>query len=76
LTPLAQSRGGNYVDDVLIAYALTKLLDDTRVGQWAIAEIGKRLKRTGPQNFEYLAMYTTVINELIDAARQKNARAA
>jgi hypothetical protein len=38
----------------------------------ATGEVDKRLKRKGPQDYEFWSMYTTVTNELLDAVRKKN----
>jgi hypothetical protein len=51
---------------------LARILDDIRIGDWATREVDKRLKRKGPQDYEFWAMYTTVTNELLDAVRRKN----
>ena len=60
------------MDDELVDYALARILDDIRIGEWATGEVDKRLKRRGPQDHEFWAMYTTVTNELLDAVRKKN----
>jgi hypothetical protein len=60
------------MDDELVDYALARILDDIRIGEWATGEVDKRLERSGPQDHEFWAMYTTVTNELLDAVRKKN----
>jgi len=60
------------MDDELVNYALAQILDDIRIGEWVTGEVDKRLKRKGPQDHEFWAMYTTVANELLDAIRKKN----
>ena len=60
------------MDDELVDYALARILDDVRIGEWATGEVAKRLKRTGPQNYEFWATYTAVTNELLEAVRKKN----
>jgi hypothetical protein len=60
------------MDDELVDYALARILDDIRIGEWATGEVDKRLKRSGPQDHEFWAMYTTVTNKLLDAVRKKN----
>jgi hypothetical protein len=60
------------MDDDLVNYALSRILDDIRIGEWITEEVDKRLKRSGPQDHEFWAMYTTVTNELLDAVRKKN----
>jgi hypothetical protein len=37
------------MDDELVDYALARILDDIRIGEWATGEVDKRLKRSGPQ---------------------------
>src|ERR1700704_5688526 len=59
--PLLDSTGGGFLmDDELVDYALARILDDIRIGEWATGEVDKRLKRKGPQDYEFWAMYTTV----------------
>jgi hypothetical protein len=60
------------MDDGLVDYALARILDDIRIGEWVTGEVDKRLKRKGPQDHEFWSMYTTVTNELLDAVRKKN----
>jgi len=60
------------MDDELVNYALAQILDDIRIGEWVTGEVDKRLKRKGPQDHEFWAMYTTIMNELLDAVRKKN----
>lgn len=60
------------MDDDLVNYALARILDDIRIGEWVTSEVDKRLKRKGPQDHEFWAMYTSVTNELLDAVRKKN----
>jgi hypothetical protein len=60
------------MDDELVDYALALILDDIRIGEWVTGEVDKRLKRNGPQDCEFWAMYTTVTNELLDAVRKRN----
>ena len=60
------------MEDELVVYALALILDDRRVGEWVIQEVEKRLKRKGPQDHQFWAMYTAVTNELLDAVRKKN----
>jgi hypothetical protein len=62
------------MDDNLMAYALALILDDVRIGEWATSEVDKRLNRKGPQDREFWAKYTTITNELPDAARKKNSQ--
>src|SRR5882724_1445539 len=73
IDPLLDSTtGGFLMDDELVNYALARILDDIRIGEWATGEVDKRLKRKGPQDHEFWVMYTTVTNELLDAVRKKN----
>jgi hypothetical protein len=60
------------MDDELVDYALARILDDIRIGEWVTGEVDKRLKRNGPQDHEFWARYTTVTNELLDAVRKRN----
>jgi hypothetical protein len=60
------------MDDDLVNYALARMLDDIRISEWATREVDKRLKREGPQDHEFWAMYGTVTNEPLDAVRKKN----
>lgn len=60
------------MDDELVAYALSLILDDLRVCKCIVAEVNNRLGRKGPQDGEYWRMYTVVANNLIDAARARN----
>ena len=60
------------MDDDLVDHALALILDDIRVGEWATAEVAKRLNRKGPKNYQFWATYTIVTNELLDAVRKRN----
>jgi hypothetical protein len=68
------------MDGILIDHALALILDDPRIGEFAAGETNKRLKRLGPNqdqdddDDEWWATYTAITNELIDAARARNAR--
>jgi len=44
----------------LVDYALARILDDIRDREWVTGEVDKRLKRKGPQDHEFWAMYTTI----------------
>jgi hypothetical protein len=60
------------MDNELVDFALSLILDNLRIGEWATKEVGRRFNLTDPEDDEFWAAYTTVINELIDAARKKN----
>jgi hypothetical protein len=60
------------MDDALIDYALARIVDDTRIGEWANQEVAQRLGSSDPETDQFWPVYTTVINELIEAMRIKN----
>lgn len=60
------------MDDELVAYTLSLVLDDLRVCKGITVEVNNRLGRKGPQDGEFWRTYTAVANELLDAARSKN----
>ena len=60
------------MDDELVDYALAKILDDTRIGECVTQEVTKRLGVHDPEDDQFWVTYTKVMNELIDAVRQKN----
>jgi hypothetical protein len=67
-----QTQEDPLIDHDLADYALSLVLDNTRICEWATLEVSKRLKREGPQDYEFWETYTAVINELLDAARKAN----
>jgi len=73
---MVQPKEGHSVSEELIKTALNLLLDDRRIGEWSIAEVEKRLGRSGPQDREFWQTYTTVTSELINAVRELNEKAA
>ncbi len=60
------------MDEILADYALSRILDDPKICEWATAEVGKRVGYTNSDDCEFWVTYTTIINELLDVIRKKN----
>lgn len=60
------------MNDELIDYALARILDDARIGEWATQEVAERLGSSDPECDQFWPTYTAAINELIEAMRDKN----
>ena len=56
------------MDEILADYALSRILDDPKICEWATAEVGKRLGYTNSDDCEFWVTYTTIINELLDVS--------
>lgn len=60
------------MDEALIDYALSRILDDERIGNWATGEVEKLLGRANREDDDFWPAYTNAINDLLDAARNRN----
>jgi hypothetical protein len=60
------------MDEALIDYALSRILDDERIGNWATGEVEKLLGHTNREDDDFWPVYTNAINDLLDAARKRN----
>jgi hypothetical protein len=60
------------MDDDLVEYALSCILDDEHIGKWATEEVARRLGSSDQEDDEYWVTYTAVINELLEAVRKRN----
>jgi hypothetical protein len=62
--------------DQIVDHALSLILDDLTIGGYVTDAVDKRLGRKGPQDAEFWATYTIVVDDLLQAVRKKNQPAA
>lgn len=60
------------MDEALIDYALSRILDDERISNWATEEVEKHLGHANRDDDGFWQVYTNAINDLLDAARHRN----